>query len=139
MGKIPKDSWAIIERVIRRYPESKMEYDDTLEISMHDSPGKNNTQILRGGNTVGNPTERIALKLHTPRMERLSREIKAVEEVYNELPPEHQKVIRTRYWSDRSRNKPYLWVARFVDYEEGQIKRISQKFVRKVGKKLGEI
>lgn len=138
MGKIPKDSWAIIERVIRRYPESKMEYDDTWESSMHPSSGKNNTQ-LRGGNTVGNPTESIALKLHTPRMERLSREIKAVEEVYNKLLPEHQKVIRMRYWSDRDRNMPYLWVKRFIDYEEGQIKRISQKFVRNVGKKLGEI
>ena len=28
MGKIPRDSWAIIERVIRRYPESKKEYED---------------------------------------------------------------------------------------------------------------
>lgn len=137
MRKVQKDSWAIIERVIRRYPESKMEYDATVESSMNNSSGKNNTQPR--GNAVGNPTESIALKLHTPRMERLFREIEAVEAVYNELPPEHQKVIRMRFWSDRSRNMPYLQVERFVDYKEGQIKRISQRFVRNLGKKLGEI
>ena len=138
MWRIPRDSWAIIERVIRRYPESKKEYEDiykNLVGARSESPFT--CSVL--SNDVGKPTEKAALKLTLPRIERLHREIEAVETVYNELIPEHQKVVRIRFWSDPRRNMPYLRMEKFVDYKEGQLRRISHKFVRNVGKKIGEI
>lgn len=138
MGKIPRDSWAIIERVIRRYPESKREYEDMYKnLIMARSESLLTCSIL--SNDVGKPTEKAALKLTLPKIERLHREIEAVETVYNELIPEHQEVVRIRFWSDRIRNMPYLRMEKFVNYKEGQIRRISQKFVRNVGKNIGEI
>ena len=72
-------------------------------------------------------------------MQRLHREIQAVEETYNRLPEEHQKVIRIRFWSDRERNIPYFQMTGSTNYKEAQLRRISGKFVRDVGKRLGEI
>lgn len=136
MNKIPRDSWAIIERVIRRYPETKEEYAHTIQ-ELIGGTGRKDGQP--GGGGVGNPTESAAIQLHTPRMERMRREIEAVEMVYSSLPPEHQKVIRIRFWSDRYRNMPYRWMRRSVSYEEAQMKRIIGRFVRRVGERLGEI
>lgn len=138
MGRIPRDSWAIIERVIRRYPESKREYEDMYkDLIIARNESLFTCSIL--SNDVGKPTEKAALKLTLPKIERLHREIEAVETVYNELIPEHQEVVRIRFWSNRNRNMPYLRMEKFVNYKEGQIRRISHKFVRNVGKKIGEI
>lgn len=134
---VKRDSWAIIERVIRRYPEEKEEYENKLSEIM--SGGNNSNDGQPHGNLPGSPTERAALELNTPRMQRIKREIEAVKKIYDELIPEHQKVIRVRFWSDRYRNMPYLWMQRCVSYSEKQMKRIACKFVRDVGKELGEI
>lgn len=135
--RIPRDSWGIIERVIRRYPESKREleiYENDIIFSGPENDGQPK------GYGVGDPTASKAEKIMSDaRIQRLHREIGAVENVYNSMMPEHQKVIRVRFWSDRYRNMPYLWMEQSVSYKEGQIKRISGKFVREVGKKLGEI
>ena len=140
MGKMPRDSWAIIERVIRRYPESKKEYEDRYKDlvnvrteSLFDGGG------VSGKGAFGNPTEKAALKLESPRMERIHREIEAIEAVYNQLPEEHQKVIRIRFWRGLERNTPYFQMEGMVNYKEAQMRRISGKFVRDVGNRLGEI
>ena len=138
MGKIPRDSWAIIERVIRRYPESKKEYEDIYKDLIGARSESLFTCIILS-NDVGKPTEKAALKLTCPKIERLHREIEAVETVYNESIPEHQEVVKVRFWSDRSRNMPYLQMEKLVNYKEGQMKRISHEFVKNVGKKIGEI
>lgn len=138
MGRIPRDSWAIIERVIRRYPESKREYEDMYKgLIMARSESLFNCSVL--SNDVGKPTEKAALKLTLPKIERLHREIEAVETVYNQLSKEHQKVIRIRFWTRRRRNTPYFQMESAVNYKEAQMRRISGKFVRDVGKRLGEI
>ena len=140
MGRISRDSWAIIERVIRRYPESKKIYEDIYHNMVDTRP----ESLIRSENTKsgfpGKPIEETVIRmLDAPRMQRLCREIQAVEEVYNELPVEYQKVIQIRFWSNRHHNVPYLQMEQFVNYKEGQIKRISGEFIRSVGKKLGEL
>lgn len=107
-NRVPSDSWGIIERIIRRYPEEKKWYE-----------GQQDTDTTKG--------------------QRVKREIEAVEKVYNELNPEHQKVISVRFWSARGRNMPYLWMQHCVSYSEVQMKRIAGNFVANVGKELGEI
>ena len=89
---------------------------------------------------MGNPTERIAIKLaEDRRLERIKKEIDAVESVYKELLPEHQKVIRVRFWSNRHKNMPYLWMEPATGYKEAQMKRVCGLFVKAVGERLGEI
>lgn len=136
MRHIPRDSWAIIERVIRRYPETREEYDKTLldVIGGHSEEGGSS-----GGVGIGRPTEMAVIMLHSERMERMRREIAAVSSVYDAMAPEHQKVIRLRFWMDRYRNTPYEQMFRSTSYSEVQMKRIVGRFVRKVGERLGEI
>lgn len=133
---IKRDSWAIIERVIRRYPENKEEYNNKASEIM--STGHSNDGQPRS-NLPGNPTEKAVLEFNTPRMQRIKREIEAVEKVYTVLSSDHQKVIRVRFWSNRYRNMPYLWMESCVSYKEAQMKRIAGNFIKKVGIELGEI
>lgn len=140
MGKTSRDSWAIIERIIRRYPESKREYECAYQDMLATSPERISQDIRVSGGPPDSPTERAVIKmLDKPRMQRLYREIQAVEEVYNQLPKEYQKVIRIRFWSDRERNIPYFQMTNCTNYKEAQLRRISGKFVRNIGKKLGEL
>lgn len=135
--KIPSEAWKVIEIKVRRYPENKAIYDMAVEELMNCSP--ENDGQPRGGGT-SNPTERIAIKLaDNPKLSRIKREIDAVETVYNTLRPEHQKVIKVRYWTHRYRNIPYFAMVSQTNYKERQMQRIVGKFIRNVGKKMGEI
>lgn len=134
--RIPRDSWAIIERVIRRYPYQKKEYDNTVENLLQGTP-ENDGQPR--GNIPGNPTERIALALNTPRLERIKREIDAVEKIYGQLSEEHKKVVRVRFWSDRSKNMPYVWMQASTSYSERQMRRVITRFIENVGREVGEL
>lgn len=135
--KVPREAWRIIEIKIRRYPENKKLYEDAVEELMHSSPGMDGQPR---GNSTGNPTERLAIKLsEDKKLERIKREIDAVESIYNNLIPDHQKVIRIRFWSNRYKNMPYLWMEPAAGYKEAQMKRICGLFVKAVGERLGEI
>ena len=139
-SRIDKRSWAVIQIIIRRYPEQKEEYENIL-LELQRSGGANDGQPKGSG--VGNPVESLVLnkveKLSTPHVKRLMREVAAVGKIYNELPEEHKKVIRIRFWSDRYKNAPYLHMQRCVSYSEKQMKRICGQFIKKVGEELGEI
>lgn len=132
--KIPKDSWAIIERVLMRYPEQKEEYDN-MRLQLLESTPYNDGQPR--GNCPGNRLEDTVIKLHSPRMQRIEREIRAVENAYNALSGEQKEVIRTRYWTLRWRKVPYAEMR--CCYSEGQMKRIVYRVIDSVGRELGEI
>ena len=127
----------MIETAIRRYPENKVIYDTAVEELMNCTP--DNDGQPRGGGT-SNPTERIAIKLASdPKLSRIKREIDAVESVYKTLKPEYQKVIRVRYWSYRHQNMRYFDMEPYVNYGERQMQRVVKRFIREVGKRLGEV
>lgn len=135
--KVPREAWRIIEIKIRRYPDNKKIYETTVDALLHNS---SESDGMPRGNSMGNPTERIAIKLaEDRRLERIKKEIDAVESVYKELLPEHQKVIRVRFWSNRHKNMPYLWMEPATGYKEAQMKRVCGLFVKAVGERLGEI
>lgn len=137
MKQIPKDSWNIIQRIIRRYPENKAEYENTIEAKMMGSSSSQDGQPR--SNYPVNKLEAAVISLHTPKMRRMKREIDAVEQAYDKLDEAYRKVIRIRFWSDRSRNMSYCQVERCTSYSERQAKRICKAFVWEVGKNLGEI
>lgn len=134
--KVPRDSWDIIQKIIRRYPEQQEEYDRRIEEIREGTPHSDGQP---GGGMPGNPVEKMVMDLHSPRMERIKRETEAVRKVYDRLNEDHKKVIRIRFWSNRFKNMPYLWMERCVSYREAQMRRVCGKFVKDVGKELGEI
>lgn len=142
--RINKDSWNIINRVIRRYPESKKRYKDALDAAMYPdrSTKKSRDQNKSGGgNDYTKPvstTEAAAMRLSNPYYDRLKKEIEAVENAYNLFDAEDQKLIQRRYWSDRNRNKPYLKIID-VSASEPTMRRICRRFIMTVGRNLGEI
>ena len=135
--KIAKDSWAITERVIRRYPETKKEYMEAREEIISASPSRDGQP---GGTELSDQTARKAERLAgNKKLCRLELEIKAVEEAYSSLSPEWQKVVRVRFWSNRWKNMPYMWMEIQTSYREAQLKRIAGTFVKMVARNLGEI
>lgn len=137
--RINKDSWNIINRVIRRYPESKERYKDALEAAIY--PGASEGNPYEVGHDYTKPvsiTEAAALRLNKPYYDRLKKEIEAVENAYNLFDAEDQKLIQRRYWSDRNRNKPYIKIID-IPASEPTMRRICRRFIMTVGRNLGEI
>lgn len=135
---IERESWKIIELIIRRYPDKKKEYEEYLsDIIMGSSPG----DTYLGNEENNRPqsvTEAKALKMTSAYMDRLKREIYAVETVYSGLRDDEKKIMRERFWTDRKKNVPYLRI-QSVSYSERQMKRIVLKIISQVGRFLGEI
>ena len=133
--KIPRDSWSIIEKVLMRYPEQKEEYVNMIEQIVEGSPFNDGQPR---SNYPGNRLEAAVLKLQSPRMQRIEREVWAVERAYNALGEEQKKVIRIRYWSCRWKKIPYLQI-RGCAYSERQMERIVFRVIDSIGRDLGEI
>ncbi len=136
---IERESWKIIEFVIRRHPDKKKEYEQYISEIMASSP----TAAIKADESVDyskpqSVTEAKAMKMHSKYADRLKKEIEAVELVYNNLKPEEQKLMQIRYWTDRRRNIPYLEI-KGVSYSERQMRRIIYKIIKQVGKYIGEI
>ena len=138
MRRIPKDSWAIIEKVLRRYQDNKTEYENLIDELMERSPVQDGQPH---GTSITRPTELTAIQLTAvgPKTARLKREINAVESVYNQLRPEEQEVIRIRFFCSRNKNTPYWRMEAKCPYSERQMQRIVAKVILKVGKQIGEI
>ena len=137
MSKIPRQAWRIIETKVRRYQESKLEYQNIVDEILHnraEEPGPG------GSGAEESPTEKMAIKIADhPRLKRLETEINAIESAYNAMIPEHQKVIRVRFWSYRYTKMSYFDMERYTSYRVRQMHWIVANFIREVGRKLGEL
>lgn len=136
---IEKDSWRIIEIIIRRYPYKKKEYKEYISDIIMSQPAANvsypDPEEYTKPQSV---TEAKALKLDNEYAEKLKKQIEAVELVYNNLNEVEQKLMNERFWKDRRKNTPYLKI-KGVSYSERQMKRIVYKIIYQVGRYLGEI
>lgn len=136
---LKRDSWRIIETILRRYPERKKEYEEYISDIMSSSAG---SSTLRNPeeeeNRPQSVTEAKALKMTSVYAEKMKKEIEAVEFVYGNLREEEQKVIRLRYWSNRRKPIPYDRMPE-CSYSTRQMKRIVQKVIMQVGRYIGEL
>lgn len=135
--RLERDSWRIIELIIRRYPDKKREYEEYISDIMS-STTSDGYQGNGESNKPQSVTEAKALKMTSAYADRIKKEIEAVEFVYNGLREEEQKVMRERYWTERRRNIPYLQMTQ-NSYSERQMKRIVYRIICQVGRYLGEI
>lgn len=138
--KLNRDSWRIIETIIMRYPERKKEYEEQVADIINSSGSSDGKSGSSPDYTKPQSvTEAKALKLLSNEyLQKMKREIDAVESVYESLNEEEKKVMRIRYWSTRRKKVPYLKMSQ-CSYSERQMKRIVQRIITQVGRKLGEI
>lgn len=136
--RIERESWKIIELIIRRYPDKKKEYEEYISEIMCSSKTDGYHAPSEDYSKPQSVTEAKALKMNSAYMDMIKKQIEAVEFVYNNLRPEEQKVMQTRYWTDRKRNIPYLKMTG-CSYSEKQMKRIVYKIIMQVGKYIGEL
>lgn len=136
--RLERDSWKIIELIIRRYPQKKKEYEEYISDIMSSTGSGDGYQGTGEENKPQSITEAKALKMTSAYADRLKKEIEAVEFVYNGLREEEKKVMRERYWTERRRNIPYAKM-KTVSYSETQMRRITYKIICQVGRYLGEI
>lgn len=140
VGVINRESWKIVELIIRRYPTAKKEYEQYIYETVMTSPRAAGV-ITTEDEDYTKPqsvTEAKALKMTSTYADRLKTQIEAVELVYNNLKPEEQKIMKERFWTDRNRNIPYTKM-QGVSYSERQMKRIVKKIIMQVGIYIGEI
>ena len=137
--RIPRDSWRIVETILRRYPVKKKEYEEYMMEIMASSGDRVIGVPEEESNKPQSVTEAKALKMTSSYFERLKKEIESVEFVYGRLKPEEQKVIRMRYWKQGiKRPVPYLDI-QDTCYSERQMKRIVSRTIMQIGRYLGEI
>ncbi|MBQ0079353.1 MAG: hypothetical protein KBS66_05645 [Eubacterium sp.] len=135
--KVPRESWRVIEIVIRRYPDNIKTYDSEVKSMVVHSVADDG---MPKGSGTGDPTFRAAVKLtESPRLSRINKEIRAVRDSFDMLPEQYKTIIVARYWSNRYHNRPYLEIEHITGYAEAQMKRVCGAFVRSVGEKLGEL
>lgn len=136
---IERDSWRMIEIIIRRYPAKKREYEEYISDVMG---ATHSEEYLGSSNDDGyrpqSVTEAKALKMTSAYVDKLKTEIQAVEFVYNSLRPAEQKVMRERYWRNHKKNVPYEEMLE-TNYSRRQMQRIIKRIVSQVGRYLGEI
>lgn len=140
--RIPQDAWTQARFVLLRYPETKEEYDSLLEVATTRNPESKSSGPKPAH---ADPTQTSAIRLmemeSTPRYQRISREVKAVDAVIAELDPIEVEIIRMRYWSHRKGVRtalPYDYM-QASGYSERQMHRICQKVIRAVAINLGEL
>ena len=139
--RIGRDSWNIIQRVIRRYPESKRKYQDALDAAMYPGASESKGDPYEVNPDYTKPvsiTEAAALRLNSPYVQRLKKEIEAVETAFNNLDSGEQSLIRARFWVDQNKNQQYHKLFE-LPYAEITMKRICRKFIANVGLSMGEI
>lgn len=126
---INKDSWNIIQRVIRRYPENKKALAEYRQ-EVFDTADARKTRH--------SPTEYKVAELTTAYADRLEREVEAVEQAYDSMRDEEKAIIEERFWKDQNKNTPYDHILD-MGYSSRQMRRISKRMIVLTGKNLGEI
>lgn len=126
---INKDSWNIIQRIIRRYPDNKRLFAEYRREVLDTSDARD---IRRA------PTAYKAEAMETVYAERLAREIDAVEQAYQSLKTEEKQIVEARFWRDQNKNTPYEQIID-LGYSPRQMRRIAKRMVILTGKNLGEI
>lgn len=136
--EIPKDSRAIIEKIIRRHPYVFEQYFSSREAILESTPSLSG--MPRSGGSVGESRlEKSVVKLNSKKMQRMEKEINAVKTVYEMLPEKYKKIIRYRFWQERDTVMTYALIAKLTGFHESQCKRIVGIFIEKVGIELGEL
>lgn len=136
---IERDSWRMIEIIIRRYPAKKKEYEEYISDIM--SSTHREEYLGSSADEYSKPqsvTEAKAMKMTSVYADKIKREIQAVEFVYGGLCPEEQKLIRERYWSNPNKKIPFEKILT-VNYSITQMRRIVKKAILQTGRYLGEI
>lgn len=88
-------------------------------------------------NEVGKPTERIATRLSlNKQLNHLQDIVEAIDQVYEALPEEYQKLVKLRYWS---KNRQLTWdgIALEIGISERQARRWRNEIVLATAEVLG--
>lgn len=102
--KLKKATFKHIESELYYYHDTVKEIDKLRKQIMFDKGPEDESGIR--STEVGRPTERIATRLLThKRLRNLEEMAEAIEYAFHSLSEDHQKVIKTKYWS----KKRYNW------------------------------
>lgn len=89
------------------------------------------------GNIISDPTGRaVTTLLMHRRLEQLERIVNAIRSVYEELPPEKQKLIQLRYWT-KPQTRTWAGIAQKLHLSERQARRWRDDIVYMIAERLG--
>lgn len=137
MQKLRRGTFLHVESELYAYHETRKEMMRIKDDIMYGR--SSNDENIGGGrsNLPGDPTGRTAVLLATDkRLNQLQLIVDAIESVYEQLPPEKQKLIRTRYWA---RTRMLNWEGIAVECSVSRITAIRwrDRIVEAIAEKLG--
>lgn len=134
--KLRKGTFRHIEDELYHYHDTKREIEEIRNDIIHSSPPYYD-DLPRWSNTKSDPTGRLGAALLTDRrLIQLERIVSAIEQVYNNLPPEKQKLVDLKYWT-----KPQLrtWegISQKLNISRRQALRWRDRILYEIAKRLG--
>lgn len=132
-----KATFAHIESELYSYQETLKEIEFLKEeILFSKSSTDENTGGGRGS-TISKPTERTATRLLTNRrLTNLTEITNAIEKVYTGLPPDHQRLVRAKYWT-RPQLKTWDGIAKELHINRATAFRWRDQIIYTIAEVLG--
>lgn len=114
--------------------EMKLINEDIL----HGTPNTEDSEGIRGTG-ISDPTARKATALgQHRRLLHLEIWTRAIEQVYDQAPRSHQRLLELRYWKGRGQAKDWDYIAAILDVSERTVYRWRNEICQAVGHLVGE-
>jgi len=89
----------------------------------------------RRGSSIGNPTENKAASIITnKRLRRMEETIRAIEVVFNSLPPEKKRLVKMKYWDRRYTD---FGIANELFISDRTFRRWNRNIITSIAKEMG--
>ena len=137
--RLPPDAWRQATLVLLRYPETKALYTQLVEES------QTRTGEQKGSShkpVHSDPTATAGMKLSDDaRLQRVKREVSAVDNALQGLDGAEKEVIRRRFWSHRHGSRKICGYNYMhgIGYSRRQMQRIVKRVIISVAVSLGEL
>lgn len=133
--KLKKGTFKHIESELYAFEDTKKEIEWIREEILHRTPMIDNPEGR--ANTPSDPTATTATLLMTHRrLDQLERIVKAIDQIYQELPDDKKKLIKLKYWT-KPQTKTWEGIAQEINISRRQALRWRNEIVFAIADAIG--
>lgn len=133
--KLKKGTFKHIESELYAFEDTKKEIERIREEILHRTPMIDNPEGR--ANAPSDPTATAATLLMTHRrLDQLERIVKAIDQIYQELPDDKKKLIKLKYWT-KPQTKTWEGIAQEINISRRQALRWRNEIVFAIADAIG--
>lgn len=133
--KLKKGTFKHIESELYAFEDTKKEIEWIREEILHRTPMIDNPEGR--SNAPSDPTATTATLLMTHRrLDQLERIVKAIDQIYQELPDDKKKLIKLKYWT-KPQTKTWEGIAQEINISRRQALRWRNEIVFAIADAIG--